>query len=80
VVRSIKKPLPLDFILYAKKYNKTSEGYQRLLGIAAERVNELYGAMNGYLIDPPQTQDQEVEFDRLIVVFEKLLHKQNGEN
>jgi Holliday junction resolvase-like predicted endonuclease len=77
---ALRSRYPYDFILYAKKYNKTSEGYKDLLAIAAERVNKLYAAMNSYLIDPPNTEEQKVEFDRIIVVFEKLLHKQNAEN
>jgi hypothetical protein len=77
---ALRSRYPYDFILYAKKYNKTSEGYKDLLAIAAERVNKLYAAMNSYLIDPPTTEEQKVEFGRIIVVFEKLLHKQNAEN
>jgi hypothetical protein len=77
---ALRSRYPYDFILYAKKHNRTSEGYQRLLDIAAERVNELYAAINSYLIDPPKTEEQKVEFERIIAVFEKLLRKQNAEN
>ncbi len=77
---SLRSRYPYEFILYAKKYNKTSVGYQALLEVAIKRVNDLYGIMSSYLINPPKTKEQKDEFDKITDVLEKLLNKQLVEN
>ena len=76
----LKNRYPYDFILYAKKYNKTSLGYQALLETAIKKVNSLYEKLNNYLINPPKTKEQKDELNKITDVLEKLLNKQSAEN
>ncbi len=77
---ALRNRYPYEFILYVKKYRKSSESYQILLDIAIKRVNKLYQAMVCHIINPPETEEQKDEFDEILHVLKKLLHRQNVEN
>ncbi len=77
---ALRNRYPYEFILYVKQHRKSSDSYKVLLDIAIKRVNKLYQAMTCYIINPPETEEQKDEFDEILHVLKKLLHRQNVEN
>jgi len=77
---SLRAAYPFEFIYLAKKYNKSDSGQKRLVQEAINLLNKNYARLKHYLTDPPETEEEKKEFDKVVNTLEGLLLKQNSAN
>jgi hypothetical protein len=77
---------PLQFVWYMRQHRTIKDDpsagdvVDRSYPQALQEVNRLYARLQDYLLQPPQTPEQQEEFRAIVNTLEDLLLKQNQEN
>lgn len=84
--RALRTWYPFHYIQFMKNYsykNKSPEAidfHEKRIRNAIDRVNYSYTVLKKYLLHPPETEEEKVDFDKRVDYLEYLLLKQNKEN